>query len=138
MGPIKDCIDIATELGGIKTLAAAWQLLEETMDGVNLEKLKKIHHPDILMKIANAAAICGPVSIFVDTGSEADRQYIRDLALEKGEETALPIDGHTIHYDLKDEQGRIIDRTFYIYNEGEEVRQRGRSNGIDHIRNPLQ
>jgi phosphoenolpyruvate carboxykinase (GTP) len=28
---------------------------------------------------------------------------------------------HTIHFDLKDEQGRIVDRTFYIVNEGEEI-----------------
>jgi phosphoenolpyruvate carboxykinase (GTP) len=27
--------------------------------------------------------------------------------------------GHTIHYDLKEEQGRIIDRTFYIANPDE-------------------
>lgn len=121
MVPGKDCIDIATELGGIKTLDAAWQLLEEKMDGANIEKLRKIDHPEILKKIANAAAICGPDTVFIDTGSEADRQFIRNLALEKGEESTLPMDGHTIHYDLKDEQGRIIDRTFYIYNEGEAV-----------------
>ncbi|UCE53779.1 MAG: phosphoenolpyruvate carboxykinase (GTP) [Desulfobacterales bacterium] len=121
MGPIKDCIDIATELGGIKTLEAAQQLFEKKMDAANLAKLQKIKNPDILKKIANAISICDPSSVFIDTGSEADRQFVRDLALEKGEESKLPMQGHTIHYDLKDEQGRIIDRTYYIYNEGEEV-----------------
>jgi phosphoenolpyruvate carboxykinase (GTP) len=29
--------------------------------------------------------------------------------------------GHTIHYDLKEEQGRIIDRTYYIVNPDESV-----------------
>jgi phosphoenolpyruvate carboxykinase (GTP) len=28
---------------------------------------------------------------------------------------------HTIHYDLPEEQGRIVDRTFYIVNEGEKT-----------------
>jgi phosphoenolpyruvate carboxykinase (GTP) len=121
MGPIKDCIDIATELGGINTLEAAQQLFEKKMDEANLAKLQKIKNPDILKKIANAISICDPSSVFIDTGSEVDRQFVRDLALEKGEESKLPMQGHTIHYDLKDEQGRIIDRTYYIYNEGEEV-----------------
>lgn len=121
MDTLKDCIDIVAELGGIKTVDAAWQLLEAKMDGTNSDKLKKIQHPDILKKIANAVSICDPATVFIDTGSEADRQFIRDLAIEKGEESALPMAGHTIHYDLKDEQGRIVDRTFYIYNEGEEV-----------------
>ena len=125
MGPFKDCVDIATELGGIKTVEAARQLFGKKMDAENLAKLSKIKNPDILKKIANGIAICDPDSVFIDTGSEADRQYIRELSLEKGEETELPMDGHTIHYDLKQEQGRIIDRTFYIYNEGEEVSSLG-------------
>ena len=33
---------------------------------------------------------------------------------------------HTIHYDLKDEQGRIVDRTFYIVNEGEQASSLGK------------
>ena len=32
MGPFKDCIDIATELGGITTLEAAQQLFEKKME----------------------------------------------------------------------------------------------------------
>jgi len=121
MGPNKDCIDIVAELGGIAELDAAWQKLEEKMDADNLDKLKRIGHPEILKKIANAAAFCHPDTIFIDSGSDEDRQFIRDLALQKGEESTLPMKGHTIHFDLKDEQGRIIDRTYYIYNEGEEV-----------------
>ncbi|MBW2410045.1 MAG: phosphoenolpyruvate carboxykinase (GTP) [Deltaproteobacteria bacterium] len=125
MGPFKDCVDIATELGGITTLDAAQQVFEKKLDKDNLAKLSKIKNPDILKKIANGIVICEPDSIFIDTGSEVDRQYIRELSLEKGEESTLPMEGHTIHYDLKEEQGRIIDRTFYIYNEGEEVSSLG-------------
>ena len=121
MGPQKDCIDIVTELGGIGDLKAAQRVFKEKMNTANLEKLKPFQNPDVLKKIANAIVLCDPDSVFIDTGSEVDRQFIRELSLKKGEESPLPMQGHTIHFDLKEEQGRIIDRTFYIYNEGEEV-----------------
>jgi len=121
MGPRKDCIDIVTELGGIGDLKAAQRVFKEKMNTANLEKLKPFQNPDVLKKIANAIVLCDPDSVFIDTGSEVDRQFIRELSLKKGEESPLPMQGHTIHFDLKEEQGRIIDRTFYIYNQGEEV-----------------
>jgi phosphoenolpyruvate carboxykinase (GTP) len=121
MGPKKDVIDIVTELGGIKTDESAQKLIEERLDATNLSKLSLIKNASILRKIANAIVLCDPDRVFINTASDEDRQFIRDLSIEKGEESKLPMDGHTIHYDLKDEQGRIIDRTFYIHNEGEEV-----------------
>ena len=121
MGPQKDVIDIVTELGGVKTPESAEEVFENKLDAVNLSKLNQIKNEAVRLKIANAIVLCGPDSVFVDTGSAEDRQYIRDLSLEKGEESSLPMEKHTIHYDLKEEQGRIIDRTFYIHNEGEEV-----------------
>jgi phosphoenolpyruvate carboxykinase (GTP) len=121
MGPKKDVIDIVTELGGIKTNESAQKLIEERLDATNLSKLSLVKNESILRKIANAIVLCDPDSVFINTASDEDRQFIRDLSIEKGEESKLPIEGHTIHYDLKDEQGRIIDRTFYIHNEGEEV-----------------
>ena len=118
---IKECVDILTELGGITTAEAAQGVIEKKADKENLEKLSPIKNPEILKKIANAIVLCEPDSLFINTGSERDRQFIRELSLEKKEESKLPMDGHTIHYDLKEEQGRIVDRTFYIYNEGEEI-----------------
>ncbi len=121
MGPKKDVIDIVTELGGIKTNESAQKLIEKRLDTTNLSKLSLIKNESVLRKIANAIVLCDPDSVFINTGSDEDRQFVRDLSIEKGEESKLPMENHTIHYDLKDEQGRIIDRTFYIHNEGEEV-----------------
>ena len=121
MGPIKDVIDIAVELGGIRKIDEANKLIENKMDAANLSKINKIQNPNIRMKIANAISFCEPDSVFIATGSEEDRQFVRDLALKKGEESVLHMEKHTIHFDLKEEQGRIIDRTFYISDEGEEV-----------------
>ncbi len=141
MGPRKDCIDIVTELGGIKDLKAAQQVFKGKMDAANLDKLKPFQNPDVLKKIANAIVLCDPDSVFIDTGSEADRQFIRELSLKKGEESPLPMEGHTIHFDLKQEQGRIIDRTFYIYNEAEEVNsmalKKPRAEALEDIRDKM-
>ena len=141
MGPFKDCIDIVTELGGVTDSKAAQQVFEDTIDAENLAKLKRIQNPDVLKKIANAIKLCKPDAVFIDTGSEEDRQFIRELSLTKGEEKPLPMNGHTIHYDLKEEQGRIIDRTFYIHNQGEEVsslaNKKDRAEALEDIRQKM-
>jgi phosphoenolpyruvate carboxykinase (GTP) len=121
MAPKKDVIDIVIELGGIKTAEAADNVFEERVAAAQLTKLNKIQNEAVRLKIANAIVLCDPDKVFINTASDEDRQFIKDLSLEKGEEKSLPMENHTIHYDLKDEQGRIIDRTFYISNAGEEV-----------------
>jgi phosphoenolpyruvate carboxykinase (GTP) len=114
-------IDIVVEVGGIKNGDDAARIFRERMDDEQLSRIQRIENPEVLLKIANAAAMCGPDRIVVNTGSEADRQFIRDLALQKGEESKLPMEAHTIHYDLKEEQGRIIDRTFYLANPNDQI-----------------
>ncbi len=136
---IKDCIDIVTELGGITTPEAAQEVIAKKADQANLDKLSRIKNPDILKKIANSIVLCEPDSLFINTGSAEDRKFVRNYSLEKKEEATLPMDGHTIHYDLKEEQGRIVDRTFYIYNEGEQVsslaKKKPRTEALDEVRN---
>jgi phosphoenolpyruvate carboxykinase (GTP) len=117
----KKGVDIIQEIGGIKTYEAAVSLFEKSFDSENLSRISKIKHEEVLLKIANSIAMCQPDSVFINTGTEEDRRYIRDLALKNGEEAELSMKGHTIHYDLKEEQGRITDRTFYIANEGEDI-----------------
>ncbi len=113
--------DIAQVLGGIETVEAAQDLFRERMDAAHFARIGRIQTPAVLIKIANAIALCDPAAIFVNTGSDADLAWIRQHALEKGEERALRMPQHTIHYDLKEEQGRIIDRTFYIVDADEKV-----------------
>ncbi len=114
-------VDIVQEIGGIRTAEAAQKVFEDKLDKEHLSRLSVIKNPNILIKIANAIVMCEPDSVFINTGSEEDKQYIRDLSISKGEEEKLPMKDHTIHFDLKKEQGRIIDRTFYIANEGEHI-----------------
>ncbi len=117
----KKGIDIVVDIGDITTFEAAMRLFEKRLDEKNLSRIQKIKNPEVAVKIANSIAMCEPETVFINTGSESDKVYIREIALKNGEEAKLPMDGHTIHFDLKDEQGRIVDRTYYISNEGEDI-----------------
>jgi phosphoenolpyruvate carboxykinase (GTP) len=117
----KNSFDIAQVLGHIETADAARDLFETRLDAANLAKIQQLKTPAILIKIANAIAMCDPSAVFVNAGTPQDRDWIKRHALDKGEEKALPMPDHTIHYDLKQEQGRIIDRTFYIIDPDEAV-----------------
>jgi phosphoenolpyruvate carboxykinase (GTP) len=114
-------IDILTEIGGINTLVEARSLFDARCDQENVAKLNRITNEEALLKIANAILMTDPDAVFVNTGSDADVQRVREMSLEKGEERPLAMKDHTIHFDLAQEQARIIDRTFYIVNEGEKV-----------------
>ncbi len=117
----KKGVDIVQEIGGIHSAKQALQVFEKTMTPEHLERIRAVTNPEVALKIANAIVMCSPDTIYVHTGSEADRAFVKELALKKGEEKKLPMEGHTIHFDLKEEQGRIIDRTFYIKNPGERI-----------------
>jgi len=114
-------VDIVKEVGGIHDYDAAIALFQDKLDSSSLSRIKQITNPAININIANAIAMCRPDAVFINTGSEDDREYIRAMALEKGEEALLSMQGHTIHFDLKDEQGRIIDRTYYIADQDERI-----------------
>jgi phosphoenolpyruvate carboxykinase (GTP) len=101
MGPKKGVIDIVTELGGIRTADAADKLFEKRVPADQLAKLNRIKNEAVRLKIANAIVLCDPDSVFVDAGSDEDRQYIKELSIKKGEEKTLPMENHTIHFDLK-------------------------------------
>jgi phosphoenolpyruvate carboxykinase (GTP) len=118
---LKAGVDILSNVGGVKTIDEARKIFEEKLDPTNLAKLEKIKTEEALLKIANAIALCQPDSVFISTGSKADMEETRRRSLEKGEEKPLAMKDHTIHYDLPEEQGRIVDRTFYIVNDNEET-----------------
>jgi phosphoenolpyruvate carboxykinase (GTP) len=114
-------IDILAKVGGINTLDGANALFGSRCDQETVAKLSRIANEEALLKIANAISMTDPDAVFVNTGSDADVRTVREMSLEKGEEQSLAMKDHTIHFDLAQEQARIIDRTFYIVNEGEAV-----------------
>lgn len=113
--------DIVETLGNLKSHEDIDDILRRYMDDEHYSRMELIPNIDVRRKIASAIAICRPDSVFINRGVEEDRQFIRELALKKGEESPLAMDKHTIHFDLSQEQGRIVDRTFYIVDDFEDV-----------------
>ncbi len=114
-------IDIISELGNVKTTEHAWVIFRQYMDKTQIFRISKIHHPDVLIKIANTLIVCNPRTAFINTGSKDDIAFIKQLSINNNEEKPLAIEGHTVHFDLEQEQGRIVDRTFYIADENEKL-----------------
>jgi len=107
-------MDIINKLGKTDSEKTASSVFMKHMDKEQLARISKIKHPEVLKKIADSIVLCNPGAVFVNTGSKEDKNFIRKLALTNKEETPLAMDGHTLHFDLAQEQGRIVDRTFYI------------------------
>jgi len=118
---LKKGVDILAEVGGVKSIAAARTVIAKHLDDANQKKLAPIKNEDALVKIANAIVMCEPDRVFVNTGSPADVQWARDHALAKGEERPLAKKGHTIHFDLPQDQARLVNQTFYIVNPDEKA-----------------
>lgn len=131
-------VDILSVIGRIKTRGEADNIFKKYCNDENYSKLVKIENQEALLKIANAISMLDPDSVFVNTGSGPDIQKIREMSLEKGEEKPLAIKDHTIHFDLPQEQGRIIDRTFYIVNEDENTSSLAkkiiRKDALEHVK----
>ncbi|HKJ65218.1 MAG TPA: phosphoenolpyruvate carboxykinase (GTP) [Desulfopila sp.] len=113
--------DILAAVGGVATVSEAMKVFHETLDTANRDKIALIRNEEALLKVANAIVMCKPQRVFIDTGTEEDIQWIRDYALQVGEEKKLPKDGHTIHFDLPQDQARLVNQTYYIINEGEQM-----------------
>jgi len=135
---MKQGIDILSEIGGIKILTEAKSLFEKRCDKDNLNKLNRIKNEEAIIKIANSISMINPDAVFVHTGSAADIKKVREMSVNMGAERPLAMKGHTIHFDLPEEQGRVVDKTLYIVNEGEEVsslaRKISRKEAYEHVK----
>jgi phosphoenolpyruvate carboxykinase (GTP) len=134
-------MDILNELGKVTTVAQAVAVFKKRMDTEQQERIFKVKHPEVLKRIANAVVICNPAHIFINTGASRDQEFIRNLAIETGEERPLALENHTIHFDLPGEQGRIVDRTFYIANPEDHIsslaNRMNRENALEDIRSNM-
>ncbi len=130
--------DILAVVGGISTIDEAKDVITEKLDDENQKKLSPIKNEEALIKIANAITMCTPDSVFINSGSAADVQWVREYSLGKGEEKKLAKEGHTIHFDLPQDQARLVNQTYYIINEGEKMSSLAKSvlraEAIDYIK----
>ncbi len=118
---LKNGEDILEATGGVKEIEKAQEIFNAKLDQENLDRIAKITTEEVLLKIANAIVLCRPDSVFINTGSPEDLQKIREYAIAKKEEQKLVKDGHTVHYDLPEDQARLVKQTFYIVNEDDSM-----------------
>ncbi len=130
--------EILAIVGGVTNRADANTVFADNLDEINNNKLATIKNEEALIKIANAINMCRPDSVFINTGSPEDVQWIREYSLDRGEEKKLAKAGHTIHFDLPEDQARLVKQTFYIINEGEKMSSLAksvlRSEAIDYVK----
>ena len=133
--------DILAVVGGITTTDEAKKVIAEKLDETQLKKLAPITNGDVQIKIANSILMCKPDAVFINTGSEEDIQWVRDYSIAKGEEKKLAKEGHTIHFDLPQDQARLVNQTFYIVNEDEKLSSLAKSllraEALDYVRSNM-
>lgn len=124
---LKSGYDILATVGGVSEIEKAREIFAAKLDRENLEKIKKITTEEALLKIANAIVLCRPDAVFINTGSEEDLRRVQKHAFAKKEESRLAKEGHTIHFDLPEDQARLVKQTFYIINEEESMNSLAKS-----------
>jgi len=84
------------------------------MDKINLRKLEELNNQHVTKIVQEAIQLCKPVKVTIITDSKNDTAYVRELALINREEKKLKMEGHTIHFDGYDDQGRDKANTRYL------------------------
>ncbi len=80
--------------------------LEKWINNEDLEKLRALENPKAEKVIEKFLTLCKPAKARVIDDSPKDIAYVRQLAIDNGEEMKVTIKGHTIHYDGFYDQAR--------------------------------
>lgn len=133
--------DILAEIGGITSTEDARTLVNAKCDDENRAKFATITNEDAVLKIANAVATMKPEAVWFNGSGPEDHAHVASKALEAGEEFQLKLPGHTCHYDLPEEQGRLVNQTFYIVDEDEHIsslaKKQPRAEAHDYLANNM-
>ncbi|MFW5710771.1 MAG: phosphoenolpyruvate carboxykinase (GTP) [bacterium] len=93
-------------------------VLKAKMSEESYKKLMALENQKVYDHVGYFAKHCNPKSIYVCDDSAADEEYVRKMAIEKGEEHKLAKDGQTIHWDGYGDQARDKANTkFMVYKE---------------------
>jgi len=89
--------------------------LKPKMDADSFAKLSAIDNEKVHAFVADAVKLCQPQQVRVCGDDPADVAYIRQGAIDNGEETPLALPGHTVHFDAyPGDQGRDKEVTRYL------------------------
>ena len=92
----------------------ASKLLKKKLTAENYNRLIALDNSKLYNFIADAIELCSPASVFVCTDEPEDLEDTRRRAVETGEERPLKMQGHTIHFDGMEDQGRDREVTRYL------------------------
>jgi len=102
-------------------MSSSLEALRPRLSQIDYQKLCAITNPKVHQFIAECAELCNPDRIFICNDSPEDLAYIRQKAIETGEEKPLAIPGHTVHFDGPYDQGRDREVTKYLVPKGDRL-----------------
>ncbi len=82
-------------------------------------KIRALHNPCLEAIITEYVNLCQPAAVKVVTDDSQDIAAIRQLALVNGEEQVLKLQGHTVHFDGYNDQGRDKENTRVLISQGQ-------------------
>ena len=88
------------------------------MDDDSLAKLRALKNPHVEEQVTRFLELCKPRKATVITDAVEDIAYVRQLAIDLGEETPIKMKGHTIHYDGYYDQARDKGNTRVLLEPG--------------------
>lgn len=106
-------------------------LLKEKMNDESYGKLMALENDALFDFIGEYVELCNPDSVYMCNDSREDAEYIRNRALELGEETKLSKENQTIHYDGYGDQGRDKANTKFLIPK-EKLSLYGNLNTVEH------
>jgi len=91
---------------------------EAVLGGENLAKLEALGNPHVVEIVEKYVKLCKPAKVSVITDDPEEIAYVRQLALDNGEEMRLRMEGHTVHYDGYYDQARDKEHTAVLLPPG--------------------
>ena len=117
------------------------EILKDTLDPDSLAKIEALDNDTLRAFVADAIQLCRPESVTVCSDCPQDIAAIRQRAIDKGEESPLTLEGHTIHFDGYRDQARDKAATKYLVPEGMSLgaalNATGRDEGLAEVRGIL-
>lgn len=111
--------------------------LRRWMSDDSYQKLRAIGNASLEAFLEKYIALFAPSSVYVCDDSDADHLYIRQRAKDTGEEFPVAIEGHTVHFDGPNDQGRDRENTRYLVSGTDDVDERyatiDREQGLEEI-----
>jgi phosphoenolpyruvate carboxykinase (GTP) len=118
------------------------EFLKDKLSLDAFSKLIRLQNQKLLEFISEFIKRCNPASVFVCTDDTEDIEYIRKCSLQNGEEKALAISGHTVHFDNYFDQARDKNHTAILLPDGrkldEKISTMDRATGLADVQGIMQ